>query len=113
MRKLLCSIEHTVEREHSAVVGFVGSDLDRAVYQELGTSHIPARSFLMEAAIHKEAVVHQEIAKVMKRAIDGANHATGELGEILHIAREAAHDMKHMFNETVADPSGNNPQNRL
>ena len=40
------SIEHQVEG-HS---GFVGSDNDKAVWQELGTSRIPPRSFLGLAA---------------------------------------------------------------
>lgn len=32
---------------------FIGSDLEKAVWQELGTSKIPPRSFLMGAAVHK------------------------------------------------------------
>jgi hypothetical protein len=43
------SIEHTVRGDS----GFVGSDSDIAVYQELGTSRIPPRSFLGGAAMHK------------------------------------------------------------
>jgi phage gpG-like protein len=41
--------------EHSAGVetAYVGSNLNIAVYQELGTSRIPPRSFLMGAAVHK------------------------------------------------------------
>lgn len=48
------SIEHKVEGH----VAHVGSDLDIAVYQELGTSKMPPRSFLGQAAIRKtDAVV--------------------------------------------------------
>lgn len=43
------SIEHTVRGDS----GFVGSDSDIAFWQELGTSRIPARSFLGGAAMHK------------------------------------------------------------
>ena len=44
------SIEHKVEGNS----GFVGSDDDKAVWQELGTSRgIPPRSFLGGAAAHK------------------------------------------------------------
>ena len=32
---------------------FIGSDLEKAVWQELGTPSIPPRSFLMGAAVHK------------------------------------------------------------
>jgi hypothetical protein len=45
------SIEFTVINAHEAEVG---SDSDIAVYQELGTSTIPARSFLAGAASDKE-----------------------------------------------------------
>jgi hypothetical protein len=45
------SIEHTIISSREAEVG---SDSDIAVYQELGTSKIPPRSFLVQAAIHKE-----------------------------------------------------------
>ena len=44
------SIEYTVHGNE----GWVGSDLDIAVYQELGTSRIPPRSFLVSAAIASE-----------------------------------------------------------
>lgn len=43
------SIEWTAEKD----VGYVGSNNDKAVYHELGTSKIPPRSFLMGAAVHK------------------------------------------------------------
>jgi phage gpG-like protein len=43
------SIEHTVHGRKAEV----GSNSDIAVYQELGTARIPARSFLAGAAVHK------------------------------------------------------------
>lgn len=43
------SIEHTAGVE----TAYVGSNNDKAVWQELGTSRIPPRSFLMGAAMHK------------------------------------------------------------
>ena len=48
--KMRDSIEHTVHGDS----GFVGSNDDKAVWQELGTSRgIPPRSFLGGAAAHK------------------------------------------------------------
>src|SRR6476620_4218635 len=44
------SIEYTVHGNQGAV----GSNLDIAVYQELGTSRIPPRSFLVSSAIASE-----------------------------------------------------------
>jgi len=43
------SIEHTVHGRKAEV----GSNSDIAVYQELGTARIPARSFLAGASVHK------------------------------------------------------------
>lgn len=49
------SIEHTVTMKTIAAdEAQIGSNNDKAVWQELGTSHIPARSFLAGAAAHKE-----------------------------------------------------------
>lgn len=54
------SISHeVVEEEHAC---YVGSDSPIAVYQELGTSRIPPRSFLGGAARAKEHEVHEEIS---------------------------------------------------
>lgn len=49
------SIEHTVHGKS----GFVGSNDDKAVWQELGTRRIPPRSFLGGAAMRKG----EEVAK--------------------------------------------------
>ena len=66
------TIEHTVKSHHEAEVG---SDSLIAVYQELGTNHIPPRSFLGGAAFTKSHEVkallgHSVIATIMgKKAI--------------------------------------------
>jgi hypothetical protein len=50
------SIEHSVDRDE--LTATVGSNNPKAVWQELGTVHIPARSFLAGAAMRKEAEIH-------------------------------------------------------
>jgi hypothetical protein len=55
------SIEHTVETK----AAHVGSNNDKAVWQELGTTTIPARSFLAGAAAHKFNEVGHEIGRVV------------------------------------------------
>ncbi len=49
------SIEHTVVGDHVDV----GTNDKKAVYQELGTTKIPPRSFLVAAAMEKEAEIVQ------------------------------------------------------
>jgi hypothetical protein len=51
------------------VVGLVGTDDKIAVYQELGTRTIPPRSFLGEAAMHKEVEVHEVLGLAMHSAV--------------------------------------------
>ena len=55
------SIEHTVvEHDHAC---YVGSNSKIAVYQELGTSRIPPRSFIGGASRVKEHEVHEELRR--------------------------------------------------
>lgn len=53
------SIEHTVQGRKAEI----GSNSDIAVYQELGTAKIPARSFLAGAAVHKGHEAAKEIGQ--------------------------------------------------
>ena len=55
------SIEHNVGTEglRMEVIGIVGTNNEVAKWQELGTSHIPPRSFLGGAAMHKESEIHE------------------------------------------------------
>jgi hypothetical protein len=60
------SIEHT---HVSADEVQVGSNSDIAVYQELGTSRIPPRSFLVQAAVHKEKEAVHEVGRHVVKAL--------------------------------------------
>ena len=68
------SIEHQVE----VPVAQVGSNSDIAVYQELGTQHIPPRSFLGGAAVEK-------LDDIMK--IVGEHAVAALVGEKVHEGR--------------------------
>jgi hypothetical protein len=67
------SIEHRVETEGLGmeVVGLVGTDNEIAKYQELGTRTIPPRSFLGEAAMHKEEEIHELFGSAMASLLLG------------------------------------------
>ena len=58
---------------HEAVVG---SDSDIAVYQELGTSHIPPRSFLGGAAFRKAEEVAQTLGHAAVLGLVGRGERT-------------------------------------
>lgn len=67
--KLQASIKHTVGHKEAAV----GTDEQTGVWQELGTSRgIPPRSFLMSAAVRKEAEVAHAIGGEAIRALKRA-----------------------------------------
>lgn len=55
----------SIGRSFDSREGTVGSNDDRAVWHELGTSKIPARSFLSGAAQHKEHDVVEAIGRSM------------------------------------------------
>ena len=62
------SIEHNADHKEA----HIGSDNDKAVWHELGTSTVPARSFLVGAAVHKETEVVEKIGRtVVTKLISG------------------------------------------
>src|SRR5271165_5330605 len=67
------SIEWMIVRAQAGYAeGAVGSDLDRALWQELGTSHIPPRSFLASSAIVCEPRIYKMAGRMMMSALGGA-----------------------------------------
>lgn len=55
------SISHVVEGKSA----FVGSNSEIALFQELGTVRIPPRSFLLQAALHKEHEIREAIGDAL------------------------------------------------
>jgi hypothetical protein len=93
------SIEHTVIDSNHAEVG---SDLDRAVFMELGTSRgVPPRSYLALSAQESGPAVAKVVAKTVGGAISGglAGSRVHDFFEIAHIAGEAL----HRIGETASD----------
>jgi phage gpG-like protein len=58
------SITHSMEGKSA----FVGSNSQIAVWQELGTTRIPPRSFLLQAALHKEREICEAVGKAVIKA---------------------------------------------
>ena len=69
------SIEHTVRGREA----HVGSDNDKAVWQELGTGHIPPRSFLGGAAFRKAPEVAEKIGADTVAYLTGASVYNGKM----------------------------------
>jgi hypothetical protein len=85
--------------------GHVGSDLDKAVWMELGTRTIPPRSFLVGAAQHQERAIQLMAGRAVAAMVGGGGHS--ELNEFLHILKEikhAAHDLKDLAEDVLDGP---------
>lgn len=61
------SLEWTIKGH----VGHVGTDNPYAEFMELGTTKVPARSFLGAAAFRKEYVIHKMFAKAAANVLGG------------------------------------------
>lgn len=107
--ELRASIEWNAEGK----VGHVGSDSDKAVWQELGTSRgIPPRSFLMAAAMQEGHKIEKVAAALIGAAIAGRlenGRAVREFFHILHEAGHALHEVKEAGQELFDE---NNEQDK-
>ncbi len=64
-------IAYTVTRAGLGVAGEIGSNLERAVYLELGTSKMPPRPFLSDSAHRREAEVVSILGQGAIRGLTG------------------------------------------
>jgi phage gpG-like protein len=83
--------------------GFVGSNLEKAVWHELGTSKIPPRPFLMGAAMRMEPLIHAMAAKAVMAVLAGRGLHSSELGELIHLLKHVAHEVKETVTEMTKD----------
>jgi phage gpG-like protein len=61
----------SIEHVSSSKEAHIGSNNDKAIWQELGTKTIPPRSFLAGAAMHKEREVVDLIGRAAVLALSG------------------------------------------
>jgi hypothetical protein len=93
------SIEYTVNGNEGAV----GSDSQIAVYQELGTSRIPPRSFLVSSAIASEDKIHRMAAATAVAALSGHGRGARDVREMLHLLHRAGHALKELGEDLAGD----------
>jgi phage gpG-like protein len=91
----------SIEWNSSGNEGYVGSNDDRAIWHELGTSRIPPRSFLMGAAIAMEDKIHAMARKAVVAVMLGKGLHSSELGELLHLLKHVAHHVKEDIQEMM------------
>jgi hypothetical protein len=97
----------SIEWNASSNTGAVGSNLDRAVYQELGTSRIPPRPFLAGAALAMEPKIHALFERAVVACIAGRGLHSSEMAELLHflhMVKHAGHVAGEALDTIVSGP---------
>jgi phage gpG-like protein len=93
------SIDYTIIKPGE--LAEVGSNLDIAVFQELGTERIPARSFLaLTGAKYGEAAA-EAAGAIVAAAIADKRVLGGELRELFHILHKLGHELKEDAKELL------------
>ena len=95
------SIEHIVGREGTEVVGYVGTNNPIAKYHELGTRHIPPRSFLGEAAMRQEHKIHEMMERTIAATFDRGGPHYRELRELFHVLHMAYEETKKLADDLL------------
>jgi phage gpG-like protein len=94
----------SIEWNSSGNEGAVGSNNDKAVWHELGTTKIPPRSFLAGAAQHMEDKIHKMAARAVMAVILGKGLHSSEMAELLHLLhtiRHVGHAVGEAVNEAI------------
>jgi hypothetical protein len=94
--------------------GWVGSDDDRAIWHELGTFRIPARSFLAAAAMRMESKIHTMAARAAVAVLAGRGLHGSEMAELFHLLKDLANHVKKDIKEIhqTLDGEGDDNNNK-
>jgi phage gpG-like protein len=101
----------SIEWNSSGNEGHVGSNSDKAVWHELGTSRIPPRSFLVGAALHMEPKIEKMAARAVMAVMRGEGLHGSEMAELIHLLKHVGHALKEAA-ETILDGPDENEKNR-
>ena len=88
---------------HDGMVGHVGSNNDKAVWHELGTSRIPPRPFLAGALHHEAPEIVKMAGKAAHATIAGKGLHSPEL-EFLHLLKHIGHEVNEAAQKFLDGP---------
>jgi phage gpG-like protein len=94
-------LKNSIQWNASGNVGHVGTDLDKGVWMEFGTSRIPPRSFLAAAAQQQEDLIHKMAVKAVISVMRG-EHMPAELRELIHVLHLVKHGAEKL-NEMIPE----------
>lgn len=101
-------LRDSIEWTSSGLEGQVGSNNDKALWHELGTSHIPPRSFLASSALSAESKIHRLAERAVIAVLEGRGLHSAEMAELLHLLRHAYHHVKETADDLLDDPDEEN-----
>ena len=102
------SIEWTAHGLH----GEVGSNNDKAVWHELGTSRIPPRPFLAGAAAAMGPEIQKKAARAVMAVALGKGLHSSEMMELLHLLKHVGHAVGKVVDKALDGPEGDNARKR-
>ena|ERR1700682_4303800 len=102
----------SIEWTAHGLEGHVGSNNDKAVWQELGTRKIPPRSFLMGAAMHMEPEIHKMAARAVVAVMLGKGLASAEMRELLHLLHHIGHAAGEAMDKALQGPDDEEKKRR-
>jgi phage gpG-like protein len=97
-------LRDSIEWTASGLEGQVGSNNDKAVWHELGTSRIPPRSFLASSAISMEGRIHEMAERAVIAVLEGRGLHSAEMRELLHLLGHAYQHVKETIEDALEDP---------
>jgi phage gpG-like protein len=105
--KMRDSIEYVVHGNEGAV----GSNDPVAVFQELGTSRMPPRSFLVSSAISSSDQIARMATAATVAAFSGHGRNARDVREMLHLLHKAGHALKEL-GEDLLNPDNEDDEGK-
>jgi hypothetical protein len=109
-------LRDSIEWHSEKLEGWVGSNSEKAVWQELGTANaahpIPPRSFLVGAAQEMEGRIHTMAAKAVVSVLRGGGLHGPDMMELLHVLKDAAHRLKEDLKRLVDEDDNDKDKRR-
>jgi phage gpG-like protein len=105
-------LRDSIQWNASEKIGHVGSNLDKAVWMEFGTTKIPPRSFLAAAAAQQGELIHKMAAKVVRAVMRGEGLHGSEMLELLHLLKHIGHEVNEVVQKALDGPQDENKGRR-
>jgi phage gpG-like protein len=97
-------LRDSIQWNSSGNVGHVGSNLDKAVWHEFGTSRIPPRPFLGAAAAQQEELIYKMAGKAVHAVLRGEALHGSEMLELLHVLKHVGHAVGEAVDKFLDGP---------